>query len=334
MSDAPPRLRVRGLARDYGSGRGLHGLDLEIQPGEIVGLLGPNGSGKSTALAALAGLLPADAGEIWIDGKACRPDERDYRASLGVVFQQASLDVSLTARENLRLSLRMQGFDRRFAAARAAELLESEELLDRADQRLSEFSGGMRRRVDLLRAVAHEPRLLLMDEPSAGLDERSFRKLWTSIDRRRRTQGVSVLVATHRPDEAARCDRLVVLASGRVIARGEPEELVGRLQADRLEIELLDRSALAAVQQRISDAFSVDAFLVDDGIVVPCNDGPRLLIRVIEELGQGVLRSAKLRRPGLADVFFELAGRTLDEDEEPLTGPARGAKNRAGGRAA
>jgi ABC-2 type transport system ATP-binding protein len=172
----------------------------------------------------------------------------------------------------------------------------------------------MRRRVDLLRALAHRPRLLLMDEPSSGLDERSFRGLWSALDQLRKREGVSVLVATHRPEEAARCDRLVILAEGDVVARGTPAELVAGLQADLLVLEVASLDGVAAVEARLKEDFSLDVRVEGKRLEVPCEEGPRLLVRVMETMGQGTFESVSVRRPGLADVFFELSGARLDEE--------------------
>lgn len=335
-----PRLRVRGLVRNYadkrgGEARGIFDLDLNLARGEIVGLLGPNGSGKSTALCALAGLTAIDAGSLAFEGRAVSPHDAAYRASLGVVFQKPSVDDILTARENLSLALQLRGEPKKTIGPRVEALLQAEGLAERGDAPLAEFSGGMRRRVDLLRALAHDPSLLLMDEPSAGLDERSFRKLWDSIARERDARGISVVVATHRADEAARCDRLIVLAKGRVIARGTPEELVGRFGADRVELELADAARVESVRSQLMSELALEAqpFGEPGNLVVVSEQGAQDLVRIVEGLGRGTFASVRVRRPGLADAFFELAGTELDTELEPET-PATGRRGRTRGKAA
>lgn len=317
MSSEHKRLKVQGLQHDFGGGRGLSSLDLSVGPGEIVGLLGPNGSGKSTALALLAGMLPLAGaqGHLQLPNGPVGLRSRDYRASLGVVFQHPSLDRKLSAFENLHLSLRSHGWGTQAAAKRCDELLAAEGLGERADDIVDDFSGGMRRRVDLLRALAHRPQLLLMDEPSSGLDERSFRGLWDMLEQLRQREGVSVLVATHRPEEAARCDRLMILAGGKVVATGTPKELVAGLQGDLLVLELSAGSDADAVVSRLRDEFGLEAQAVGKTLQVPCEDGPRRLVQVVELMGQGTFESISVRRPSLADVFFELSGTRLDEDE-------------------
>jgi ABC-2 type transport system ATP-binding protein len=268
---------VRALGHDFGGGRGLASLDLELRAGEIVGLLGPNGSGKSTALALLSGLLPlgSASGELEIDGGGKAPiGGRDYRAQLGVVFQQPSLDRKLTATENLVLALRSHGWSKGNARARAAELLALDGLDDRADEIVDGFSGGMRRRVDLLRALAHRPRLLLMDEPSTGLDERSFRSLWETVTRLRDSEGVSVLVATHKADEAARCDRLIVLAGGQEVTRGTPAQLIANLQADLLELEVRVDADATKVAEELESRCALKARTNGRRLEVPCDQRP------------------------------------------------------------
>ncbi len=329
------RLHARGLTRDYGESRGVFDLDLRLRPGEIVGLLGPNGSGKSTALCALAGLTTIDRGSLAFEGRETTPEDLDYRAGLGVVFQRPSVDDLLTARENLKLALRMRGLARAEIPAKVEALLAAEGLLDRADSPLAEFSGGMRRRVDLLRALAHDPSLLLMDEPSSGLDERSFRKLWASIERERQARRLSVVVATHRADEAERCDRLVVLARGRVIARGTPEELISRFGGDRIELELRELDRGEEIRARLGSELGLEAqpFGGEGRLVVSVDDGPGELVRIVETLGRGIFARVQVRRPGLADVFFELAGSELDAEPE-AEASGSGSRRGRGGRAA
>src|SRR5262245_29161412 len=175
------RLELRGLRQRLGGREVLDGLSLRVQPGEIYGLLGPNGSGKSTALRALTGLLVPDAGEILLDGEPVEAGGRRLRQRMGVVFQAGSLDQRLTARENLVLSAALYGLSGDSARERIEELLAFTALAERVRQPVGQFSGGMRRRLELARALLHEPALLVLDEPTTGLDERFFREFWQRI---------------------------------------------------------------------------------------------------------------------------------------------------------
>lgn len=314
-------LRVRGLGHRFGSRRALTGFDLELGRGEIVGLLGPNGSGKSTALALLAGLLPLAEGSVGLElgGAAVGPGEREYRAELGVVFQQASVDRKLSARENLELALGMHGLRGRAASERATAQLELAELEGRADEPLKNLSGGMRRRVDLVRAVAHGPRVLLLDEPTTGLDELSFRRVWDHVERLREREGLSVIVATHRAEEAARCDRLLVLDHGKTVAVDTPAKLVARVGEDVVRVRAEQPARLAA---ELRESLGIDPELELDAngdrgeLVIGCSQGHELIVRIVESVERGRIESVSMQRPSLAEVFLHLTGASLAVDQD------------------
>src|SRR5262249_43665280 len=228
----PPRLRVSGLVRRYGARTALDGVSFEVAPGEVFGLLGPNGAGKTTAFRLLAGLLPPDAGEIALDGRAASPADRRYRARLGVVFQEPSLDLKLSGRENLRLGAALYGLPRAVAAPRIDEALRVMDLGARADEPCAKYSGGMRRRIEIARVLLHDPDLLLLDEPGRGVDPDALRRIWDELAARTAARGTSVIVTTHQPEEAERCDRIALLDGGRVTATGTPDELRARVARD------------------------------------------------------------------------------------------------------
>jgi len=314
------RLRIRGLGHVFEARRSsgparvaLSDFDLDLHRGEIVGLLGPNGSGKSTALALIAGLLPRRSGTLSFEGRELSGTDRAFRARLGVVFQQPSVDRKLSARENLLLSLGMQGIRGRAAAERAREQLELAELSDRADEPLKNLSGGMRRRVDLVRAVAHGPALLLLDEPTSGLDEASFRRMWAHLERLRDQTGISILVATHRPDEAARCDRLLVLSEGKTVARDTPANLIARLAEDVVRIRASgDPSELA---RELAAALELAVELDDRELVIQHPRGHELIVKIVESVARGRISAITVQRPTLADVFLHLTGLSLEREQ-------------------
>ena len=241
-----PRLEMRGLRHGFGDLRVLDGLSFGVQPGEIFGLLGPNGCGKSTTLRVLAGLLVPDAGEVWLDGEQVAPGGRALRRTMGVVFQAPSLDPRLTARENLRLSAALYGLPPQLARERCEELLTFTALQDRANDAVINFSGGMKRRLELGRALLHDPSLLVMDEPTTGLDERFFREAWERIELLREQRGLTVLLTTHRAEEAERCDRVAVVDAGSIVAQDSPEALRAHVAGDVLTIEAKQPDALCA----------------------------------------------------------------------------------------
>jgi ABC-2 type transport system ATP-binding protein len=313
----------------YGTRSILEDVSFTAARGEIVGLLGPNGSGKSTALALLAGLLPWKSGTLAYAGETLLPSHRHFRRNIGVVFQQPSLDQKLSARENLGLSLQMQGISGARLRERVRECLDFAELADRADDPVRNFSGGMRRRLDLARAIAHRPALLLLDEPSAGLDEASFRRLWQAISQLRREEGIAVVVATHRPDEAANCSRLIVLHQGRVLRDASPNVLIDEQASDVLTIELQDASAanLSLVRDEIRQAIGVESSVLGDTIQVACERGHELLVKIVEKTPAGMLRSLTLARPSLADVFFRITGNALQDQVQGDPAATKGKKS-------
>ena len=319
---ASRRLVVHELHYAYRARRGqaarevLRGLDLVVEPGELVGVLGPNGSGKSTALALVGGLARLQRGSVvWHDrdGAAHPVASVGYRARMGMVFQHPSLDRALTARQNLLLAGQMQGLPRHEAGARAAALLAWSDLADRGDDAVRTYSGGMQRRLEFARAIVHTPELLLLDEPTTGLDAQSFDRTWALVEDLRRADGVSVLLATHRPEEAARCQRLVVLDQGQAVRVDTPERLVAELSDDLVVIEADAPDALAAT---LRERFQLPA-RVDAGasrVLVECARGHELIVRLVEGLPPGRINAISLRRPTLADVFLKLTGAALDAD--------------------
>ncbi len=302
-------LAVRDLAFRYGDREVLRDVCFEVERGEILGLLGPNGAGKSTLFAILAGLLPPAAGRLLVDGVETPPGARSLRARMGVVFQSPSLDAKLTAEENLVLGGRLFGMGRAAARARARELLAAGGLADRARDAAGKLSGGLRRRLELARALVPRPSILLMDEPTNGLDAAAFRQTWEVVHRLRREQGVTVLVTTHRPDEAEACDRLAVLAEGRVVATGTPDELRARVAGDVLTVEADDPGPLAA---EIARRFGVAARPGTGSVHVEREQGHELVPRLVEAFPPGRFRSLSVRRPTLADAFLAITGRDLD----------------------
>ena len=305
------RLSVRDLAFRYGERHVLRQVSFDVARGEIVGLLGPNGAGKSTLFSILTGLLRPASGAILLDGHAIAPGARALRARMGVVFQSPSLDAKLGALENLVLGGRLFGLSRGEARARAADLLAAAGLAGRAAESAGKLSGGMRRRLELARALMHRPSILLMDEPTVGLDAGAFRQTWEMVRGLARDQDLTVLLTTHRPDEAEACDRLVVLAQGRVVATGSPEALRARVPGDVVTVEADDPAPLAA---EVAARFGVRARPGARGVHVERERGHELVPRLVEAFPAGRFRSVSIRRPTLADAFLAITGEALDDD--------------------
>jgi len=302
------RLAVSDLAVRRGGRDVLRGVSFAVRRGESFGRLGPNGAGKTTAFHVLTGLLPADAGTIVLDGRSVAPGDRALRREIGVVFQQPALDPRLGARANLRLAARLYRVPAAVARERIDASLSEAGLADRAADPVGTFSGGMRRRVEIARALLHEPSILVLDEPTTGLDERAYRATWETLDRLRRERGLSLVVTTHRPDEAERCDRLAVLHDGIVAACGTPDELRARVRGDLVVIEIDDPEGSA---RTLSERLGEPARALDGKVVLELDGAHARVPRIVEALPEGAVRSISVRRAGLGEVFLELTGREL-----------------------
>ncbi len=324
-SDAAPLLRIDGLSRRFGERLALSALSFEVRAGEIFGLLGPNGAGKSTAFQILACILRADSGKIFFEGRELSLEDPALRTQMGVVFQRGSLDDQLTARENLLLGARLYGLGRAEAKRRISVMFELIELSDRSREKVSTWSGGMRRRLELARALVHHPRVLLMDEPTQGLDEASFRKFWTHVKALRAVDGLTVLLTTHRPEEAEQCDRLAVLDAGQLVATDSPRALAARMGGDVITVETEEPDDVLRV---LHERFGLPGMVVDGRVQVERREGHALIPRLVEAFPPGKLHSVSLRRPTLADVFLKLTGHSLGADQPTPEPEKKRAKSR------
>ena len=299
----PDALTVRDLAHTY---RGttvpaLAGVSLTVAPGERVALLGPNGSGKTTLFRVVTALLQPDAGTVTVAGADTRTQADAVRRHLGIVFQSVALDGVLTVAENLRVAAALSGVPRAETAARVADALREVGLVDRANERVATLSGGLARRADLARVLLHRPALLLLDEPTVGLDPTARREVWDALDALR-ASGTAQLVATHLLDEAEACDRVVVLDRGRVVADGTPADLMASLGRDALWLDAADDAAALAARL---GATGLDARAVGRRVLVVSADPAALLATLYGTPGVG---GATVRRPTLDDVFAARTG--------------------------
>ena len=306
------RLEVRNLSISLDGRTILDKVTITVAPHEIVGILGPNGSGKTSLLRCITGLWLPDSGSLTLDGKKLDRRNPMTRASMGIVFQDPSLDEKLKARENLVLVARLFGIGRKDAGRRADELLAFMELADCKDRRVDTFSGGMKRRLELARALINEPRLLVLDEPTNGLDPIAFDRTWKRLHTLRETRGLTMLISTHRADEAAFCDRLVIFDRGRVVTTDRPKDLLDRLAGDIIVLETTRAEEVAAT---LGDRFDVTPRIDGDKVFIRTENGHELVPRFVEAFPPGLFRAISLRKPSLADAFLQIVGHSLDEEQ-------------------
>jgi ABC-2 type transport system ATP-binding protein len=305
---AAPFLSIEQLVVRRGDRTVLDGVSFDVGRGEIFGLLGPNGAGKTSLFHVLTGILSPSSGRLLLEQRALAPGARAFRALSGVVFQEPALDPRLTARENLLLASRLYGVPRGLARERIAGLLADSGLADRADEPVSRLSGGMRRKVEIARALVHDPAVLILDEPTTGLDEAAFRSTWERLLALKHQRGLTMLLTTHRPEEAERCDRLAVIDGGRVVACDTPDRLRERVRGDLLVIEAESPDVVARM---IEEKFGVAARVLEGKVVLERERAHELIPRLVEALPGGMLRSVSMRRTGLGEVFLELTGHDL-----------------------
>jgi len=307
--DGLPAVAAKGVEYSYpkAAGKALAGIDFRVARGEVYGFLGPNGGGKTTLFRILATLAAPERGTIEVFGADLVRQPREVRRHFGVVFQNPSLDLQLTVAENLIHHGQLYGLHGRDLAARSERQMERFGLAGRRDQRAKELSGGLRRRTEIAKALLHEPRLLLLDEPSTGLDPAARRDLWDVLDELRR-DGVTVLLTTHYMEEGDRCDRLALLDRGRLVAEGAPAALKEEIGGDVVTLTGPDPAALA---HDLAARFPELAPEVRDGAVrLERERAHEWVARLVEAL-PGRIDSVTVARPTLEDVFLHRTGHRL-----------------------
>ena len=308
---APAVVVARDLARSYGKRPALRGVDAAVQRGEIFALLGPNGSGKSTLFRILATLLRPTSGTAEILGHDVVRSPWAVRRSIGVVFQSPSLDGKLSVRENLQHQGHLYGLRGAALVRRIDELLSWFGLGDRARERAETLSGGLARRVDVTKALLHSPPVLLLDEPSTGLDPAARRDLFAALDRVRRDSGTTCLLTTHLMEEAVRCDRVAILDRGAVVAEGRPDALTREIGGDVITLAAADAPSLAA---DIRGRFGGNVVAEDGAVRMERENGAEILPALLATFA-GRVTSSTIARPTLEDVFFRKTGRAFRTED-------------------
>jgi ABC-2 type transport system ATP-binding protein len=314
-------LKAEAFSYNYGNRRVLRDVSFSLGEGEILGILGINGAGKSTLMRLLSGRVALQKGRIFFRGDAIAGPgtitHSSMRKQCGVVFQDSSLDKKLNAWQNLRFSSELYGFSWTAIEPRARALLMAMSLHARANERVQTYSGGMARRLELVRAMLHEPRLLIMDEPSSGLDLEGFDLFWQFLRSQKQSRQLSAIISTHRFDEAELVDRLIVLHDGQIIAQGSPAELRSKMRGDRVivqfSLQAFDDEKEKAVQLLSSKLGSDRVLRIDASLHISVDDGPAFVPEVVHMLPPGLLSEVAVRKPSLQDVFRGLVNNSSQE---------------------
>jgi ABC-2 type transport system ATP-binding protein len=306
-SSSPPDavISLQHVVHRYENRTALNGVSFDVRPAELFGLLGPNGSGKTTLFRILSTLMVPTAGRAVVMGCDASEDAARLRRQIGVVFQAQSVDPKLTAYENLWHQGHLYGLRGTSLNTRISEMLTRVGLADRAKERVETFSGGMQRRIELAKGLLHRPGVLLLDEPTTGLDPGARRDLWQYLQMLRDEEHVSVLVTTHLMEEAERCDRLAIMNEGNLVALGTPAELKSEIGGDVVLLEAAHDAARLA--DNIRARFDVRTTVIDNQVRIEREGGHRFVTDVVEAFPGGI-QAISVSKPALEDVFIRRTG--------------------------
>ena len=320
-------IRLDGVSHDYGTRLALDALSFSVGRAEIFGLLGPNGSGKTTLFRILSTLMVPTSGHAAIQGFDVAREPNRVRQQTGIVFQARSLDIKLTVAENLKHQGHLYGLKGALLKTRIADVLARVGLLDRAKDAVETLSGGQQRRVELAKGLIHSPQVLLLDEPSTGLDPGARRDLWLYLENLRDQEDVTVLVTTHLMEEAEHCDRLAILSEGRLVALGSPAELKSQIGGDVVTFETAGEEQAQRLAALIANRFVVAPAALGSAVRVEREQGHRFVTEVVEAF-PGMVDGVSVAKPSLEDVFIDRTGHRFwnegEADGEPEKKPKRG----------
>lgn len=300
-------IELEKLSHDYGTRLALDNLTFSVQAAEIFGLLGPNGSGKTTLFRILSTLMVPSGGHARVQGFDVAREANKVRQQTGIVFQARSLDLKLTVAENLKHQGHLYGLSGKTLTRRIGEVLERVGLSDRAKEFVETLSGGMQRRVELAKGLIHSPSLLLLDEPSTGLDPGARRDLWLYLRSLRDDEGVTVFVTTHLMEEAEHCDRLAILNEGKLVALGTPFELKSAIGGDVVLFETAGEDAAKSLAVRMTNRFGIEPSVLGSTVRLEREEGHRFITTAIEAF-PGEIHGVSVAKPSLEDVFIQRTG--------------------------
>lgn len=304
-------IKVEHLAKSFGAVKAVNDISLEVREGSIFGFLGPNGAGKTTTINILCTLLSPTSGRAFVAGFDCAANPSDVRKSIGIVFQDSTLDKDLTAYENLVFHSYLYGVRRSEIKPRVDDVLKFIGLFDRKDDLVKKFSGGMKRRLEVARGLIHRPKVLFLDEPTLGLDPQSRANLWEFIVDLPKKHDVTIFMTTHYMEEAEVCDKIAIIDGGRIIVEDTPEELKKSVGGDVIFIKTSDNNK---AKQMIHDIFDIEP--KDDGreLYFTTAQGDTCIPELIKGLAD-LVQSVRLERPTLNDVFLKLTGKAIRDEE-------------------
>lgn len=317
---ASPVISVENLVHRYENRTALNGVSFEVRPTELFGLLGPNGSGKTTLFRILSTLMVPTAGRATILGCDAAQEPARLRRQIGVVFQAQSVDLKLTAYENLWHQGHLYGLRGQVLKKRIQEILARVGLSDRAKEVVETFSGGMQRRIELAKGLLHRPGVLLLDEPTTGLDPGARRDLWQYLGTLRDEEHVSVLVTTHLMEEAERCDRLAILNEGNLVALGTPAELKSEIGGDVVLLDAAHDAGLLA--ERIRSRFHAQTTVLENQVRIEREGAHRFVTEVVEAF-PGEIEALSVSKPALEDVFIRRTGHKFWSEDNGSAGDSQ-----------
>ena len=304
-------IKVEDLVKRYNGTEAVRGVSFEVMEGETFSFLGPNGAGKTTTINILCTLLGFDSGTAMVNGYDCRRDAHKVRSSIGLVFQEVTLDNELTAYENLKFHCYMYNMEKRLSEERIEEILHVVGLFERRNDIVKKFSGGMKRRLEIARGLLHRPKVLFLDEPTLGLDPQTRSHVWEFIRKLKKSEGNTVFMTTHYMDEAEVSDRIAIIDRGQIIAFGSPDELKRGLKGDTIYLKTADD---AKASSEIEAKFGLKPKRIEGGLALMVESGEKFIPRLFERLETGIV-SVNLKRPSLEDVFINLTGREIRENQ-------------------
>jgi ABC-2 type transport system ATP-binding protein len=309
-------IEVRGLVKDFGEVHAVRGIDFDVAEGEMFGFLGPNGAGKSTTIKILCTLADPTAGRASVAGHDVVADRALVRRSIGLVFQDPTLDQYLTARQNLSFHGELYGVPKPTLRRRIDDVMEMVGLAARADDKVQTFSGGMKRRLEIGRGLLHSPRVLFLDEPTIGLDPQTRASIWEYVALLREAEDITVFMTTHYMDEAEHCDRIGIMSEGSLAVIDSPDALKSSIGKDRVQFRTEDDER--AIQE-VRDRLGLEPTMHSGALTVQVPGGAEFVPRLFEAITVPIT-TVTVTRPSLDDVFMTYTGTTISDAERPKAG--------------